>query len=366
MNAYLEADHLDVGYGKEALIRDICIRVKRGEIVTLIGPNGSGKSTILKTMIRRLKPMGGTVYLDGRSMEHMGEKEMARRMAAVMTDRVRPELMTCREVAAAGRYPYTGLLGLLTDEDRKKVDQALSMVRGEEIAGKDFREVSDGQRQRILLARAICQEPEVLVLDEPTSFLDIRYKRELLDILKGMAQRGTGVLLSLHELDLAQKLSDYVVCVKGKEIWRSGPPEEIFTPEGIGNLYDIEEESYRPELGCAELAPAAGEPRIFVIGGCGLGIPVYRRLQRRGIPFAAGILWENDMDVPVARALAAQVVTTAPFEPVGEAAWEKAMQLADRCSSVICCLEQFGSWGEKNRELAERTRHKTIDWKSIF
>lgn len=365
MKECLRAEHLAVGYGEEPLIEDICIRVRKGEIVTLIGPNGSGKSTVLKTIIRRLKPMGGTVSLSGISMEEMGGKEVARRMAAVMTDSVRPELMTCREVAAAGRYPYTGLLGILGAEDKRKADQALAAVHGEDIGEKDFREVSDGQKQRILLARAICQEPEVLVLDEPTSFLDIRYKRELLDILKQMARKGTGVLLSLHELDLAQKLSDYVICVKGRKIWRCGPPEEIFASSVISGLYEIEKESFYPETGCAELPSVSGKPEIFVIGGNGRGIPVYRRLQRRGIPFAAGILWENDLDVPVARALASRVIVTEPFEPIGTEAWEQAKELADSCERVICCLERFGSWGKRNRELAERAGDKLTDWRTI-
>ena len=174
---FVETKEMTVGYRGVPLIRDIALRVHRGEILTLIGPNGSGKSTILKSLIRQLALIGGTVYLDGKSLQTLPERDLARTMSVLLTEHVRPELMTCWDVAAAGRYPYTGRLGLLSDEDRAKVDEALALVGADELADRDFSCISDGQRQRVLLARAICQEPEVIVLDEPTSFLDIRYKK---------------------------------------------------------------------------------------------------------------------------------------------------------------------------------------------
>ena len=348
----LETKDLAVGYGGRSLVENINFRLRPGEIVTLIGPNGAGKSTILKTVIQQLAPVRGAVYLDGRSMADMRPLETARRLSILMTDRVRPELMTCWDVVAAGRTPYTGRLGLLTPADRKKVWEALALVRGEELAGQDFTCISDGQRQRILLARALCQEPEVLVLDEPTSFLDIRYKLELLSILKDMARKkGLAVLLSLHELELAQRVSDYVLCVHNGTIERGGTPEEIFTSSSIMALYEADRGSYDPGLGCLELERTAGEPRVFVIGGGGSGIPVYRRLQRQGIPFAAGVLQENDVDVPVARALAAEVIAERAFAPIGEEAFCRARECMASCSSVLCPLEQFGPMNEKNRLL---------------
>ena len=174
MRDYLYTENLAVGYNGQPLIQDICLHLRRGEIMTLIGPNGSGKSTILRSVIRQISPLRGTVYLDGRPMDRMAALEVAKRLSVLMTDRIHPELMTCRDVAATGRYPYTGKLGLLTPPDWEKVDEALALVHGEELADRDFAQISDGQRQRVLLARALCQEPEVLVLDEPTSFLDIR------------------------------------------------------------------------------------------------------------------------------------------------------------------------------------------------
>ena len=356
---YIWTENMTVGYGKTPLIRQIGIHVRAGEIVTLIGPNGAGKSTILRSVIRRLGLLEGTVYLDGMPMKGMGEREIAKRMSILMTERIHPELMTCEDVVGTGRYPYTGRMGILTAEDRGKVREAMELVHAWDLASRDFSQISDGQKQRILLARAICQDPSVIVLDEPTSFLDIRHKLELLTILKDLVRRKkVAVLMSLHELDLAQKLSDYIVCVKGEYIERCGTPEEIFTSSYITGLYGITKGSYYAEFGCLEMEPVKGKPQVFVIGGNGSGIPVYRRLQRMGIPFAAGILHENDVDYPIARALASQVISEMPFEPIREETYDRAAEVLASCGQVICCLKEFGTLNDMNRKLAELGRDK--------
>lgn len=354
MDAYLRTDGLSVGYQGKALIRDIALSLRRGEIMTLIGPNGAGKSTILRSVIRQLRLIGGTVCLDGRDMAGMSEREIAVRLSVLMTDRVRPELMTCRDVVATGRYPYTGRLGVLRTEDWDKVDEALALVHADELANQDFSRVSDGQRQRVLLARALCQEPRAIVLDEPTSFLDIRHKLELLAILKDMVrERGLAVLMSLHELDLAQKISDQVVCVRGDRIDRCGPPEEIFTPDYIAALFGAARGSYNAGFGCLELERVPGEPKVFVIGGGGSGITLYRRLQRRGIPFAAGVLHRGDLDFPVAEALGVKVIAAEPFTPIPDAAFDEAAACIDACGHVLCPLASFGPMNENNRRLRD-------------
>lgn len=256
MSGFLETEKLSVGYDGKPLIRDVCLQVQRGKIVTLIGPNGSGKSTILKTIVGQLSKVSGTVLLEGAPMERRGQKEIAKRMAILMTERIHPELMTCYDVVSTGRYPYTGALGLLGKEDKRVVEESLELVHGRDMADRPFDAISDGQRQRILLARALCQTPEIIVLDEPTSYLDIRYKLELLTILKTMVrEKNLAVLMSLHELDLAQRVSDTVVCVSGDRIDRMGPPEEIFSNDYISRLYHMEPGKYDPCFDTLEYVP---------------------------------------------------------------------------------------------------------------
>lgn len=363
---FFHTDQLTVGYDGKPLIREINIQLKKGEILTLIGPNGAGKSTILKSITRQLATISGTVYLDKQLMSQMSNKEVSQKLAVVLTERMRPELMTCEDIVATGRYPYTGTLGILSAEDKVKVKEAMETVHAWDLKDRDFTAISDGQRQRILLARAICQEPEIIVLDEPTSFLDIRHKLELLTILKQMVlDNQLTVIMSLHELDLAQKVSDKVICVHGEHIEKYGAPEEIFTSDYIRNLYGITQGSYNAAFGCVEMEPPKGTPQIFVIGGNGSGIPIYRKLQRQGISFAAGVLHTNDVDYQVASALAAQVVAEKPFECISQKNYENAAELMKQCQKVICPLKEFGTMNAANKELLNLARKLGILVKDI-
>ncbi len=359
MDHYFKTQDLAVGYSGQILIQDINIAIEKGKILTLIGPNGAGKSTILKTITRHLSKLGGAVYIDGQDVQSWPAKEMARRVAVVLTARIRPELMTCGEVVAMGRYPYTNALGKLTEKDRAAVREALERVHALDLAGRDFTTLSDGQRQRIMLARAICQDPEVIVLDEPTAYLDIRHKIELLDILREMAhERGITVIMSLHEIDLATKISDYLICVKGDRIAGFGPPEEIFADRPIEALYDIRHGSYNPVFGSVELTRPQGEPQVFVVGGGGRGVECYRALQKRQIPFAAGILFANDVDCQVAAALSDHLVVAEAFEPMAERHYEAAAALLLRCGAVIDAGTPIGALNRMNGRLLTLARER--------
>lgn len=370
--AILHTADLAVGYNKKALIRDIEISVRPGQIVTLIGPNGAGKSTILKSITRQLEPIAGTVSIRDTSIRHIPERKFAQTVSVMMTGWTDPEWMLCEEVVESGRFPYTGRLGLLSEQDREKVWEAMELVHVTELAQRNFTRISDGQRQRVMLARAICQEPDILILDEPTSFLDIRHKLELLSLLKDLVrQKQLAVIMSLHEIDLAQKISDYVLCIKGDHIDRCGTPEEVFTAAYIHELYGVHRGSYNSQYGSLELDAPKGKPQVFVIGGGGLGIPVYRKLQRSGIPFIAGILHTNDLDYPVASALAAEVISEQAFEPISEAAICRAKAALQQCTGVICCLERFGTQNQGNRQLLELAKQQNklltdTQWESLL
>lgn len=361
MPHYFETKDLAVGYNGKILIHDINIQIERGKILTLIGPNGAGKSTILKSITRHLAKIHGTVHIGENEISTWQPKEMARQVAVVLTDRIRPELMTCAEVVAMGRYPYTNLLGRLTPEDKRIVRDALERVHALDLAAQDFATLSDGQRQRIMLARAICQEPEIIVLDEPTAYLDIRHKIELLDILREMAhEKGITVIMSLHEIDLATKISDYLICVKGETIAAFGKPEEILRQNAIEELYDMQNGSYNLLFGSVELTKAKGEPKVFVIAGSGYGIDCYRTLQKQQIPFAAGILYENDVDAQVARELSDHVILAPAFEPMNEQHYEQAAEVLSHCEMVIDAGTPIGSLNQMNGKLLTLAREKNI------
>lgn len=238
--ACVEVQKLDIGYHGSPLIRDISFTLQKGEILTVIGPNGAGKSTFLKSMAGQLAPLGGRVMLGGEELCRLTRRERAKRVAFVFTGRLQSEYLTCFEVAASGRYPYTGGFGLLSGHDREVIREGMELMQVEGLRDREMKTLSDGQRQRVLLARAFCQEPELLLLDEPTSFLDIRYKLEFLSLLKEMRRkRDMTVILSLHELSLAERISDKLLCLKDGSVDRFGTPEDIFTEDYIRHLFDI-------------------------------------------------------------------------------------------------------------------------------
>ena len=241
----LRTEALSAGYGDREVLKDLSFSVRPGEITALVGPNGAGKSTLLKTIARQLEPLRGTVFLGEEDLAGMKAQETARRMSVILTERPRAELMTCFDVAAMGRYPYTGNLGILSEEDRNKVLETMELVGVGELRDREIARVSDGQRQLVMLARAICQEPEVLVMDEPTSYLDIRHKIKFLTILKKLVrERGIAVLVSLHELELAVRTADTVICVRDGKADRTGDPKKILTEAYIEELYGMEPGSY--------------------------------------------------------------------------------------------------------------------------
>lgn len=243
---YFHTQKLCVGYQGKPLLRDVEIGIEKGEIIVLIGPNGAGKSTLLKSIAGQLKLLGGAVCLEDMEIAGMPGKELSRRMSVFFTEKMQTELMTCEDVVATGRYPYTGYFGVLSQEDRASVAKAMELVHIEEIKYQDFTKISDGQRQRVMLARAICQETEIIVLDEPVSFLDIRHKLEFLSVILELRdKRGLTVIMSLHELELAKIISDKVLCLKGEYVERYGTPDEIFRQGFIERLFDISEENFQ-------------------------------------------------------------------------------------------------------------------------
>jgi len=227
--------------------------------------------------------------------------------------------------------------------------------------------ISDGQKQLTMLARAIAQEPDIMILDEPTSFLDIRHKIKLLGILKKLVfEKNMAVIMSLHELELAHKCADHILCIGNGRVDRYGTAEEIFDSNGyIEELYGVEKGCFIPEYASVELGKTEGEPEVFVIGGGGSGIPVYRKLQREGIPFAAGVIHENDIEYPVAKALACKVVTEKAFMPIGDESYEEAAKLMAQCKKVIPAVKQFAVMNEKNGELISEAEKRGLIWHGL-
>lgn len=329
---------LAVGHGRRPLVENVSFEVAAGEVVALIGPNGSGKTTLLRTIAGQLSPLAGRIELAGRPLETLSAGERARALAAMFTARPRTELLTCQDIVELGRYPYTGSLGVLSDEDRIQVRRTMEQTGVWELRDRDFAHMSDGQRQRALIARALVQRTCVLLLDEPTSYLDIRAQLDMLQLLRDHARtEGVAVLASLHEIELAMKAADRVVCIRDGRIWAQGTPEEIFEPQRIERLYDLRPHTFNGSFGSVELPRPDGRARVFVVVGEGDAAACFRALQRHGIPFAAGILRSHDVDGALARSLATRAVFEREEDRGHEKAVRAALDVMRTCEALVCC-----------------------------
>ena len=251
--AKLAAEGVKTGYGARVVLSEVAFELHPGEVMALLGPNGAGKSTLLKSAAGQLALQGGSIYLEGKDLQAYSGRERAACMALLFTERREPEFATAREVVEAGRYPYTGRFGTLREQDHAAVARAMAYVRTEELKERPFAELSDGQRQRVLLARALAQEPRLILLDEPTAFLDLRHKIELLGLLRDLATReGLAVLVSLHEPDLALKCADRVLLVADGKVLPPASPEEALSEENMRRIYGLSA-AYDALSGSAEL-----------------------------------------------------------------------------------------------------------------
>lgn len=244
-NTILKCNSLTVGYDRKAIVSDINIKINKGEIVTIIGENGAGKSTLLRTIAGFLPIIYGTVLIDEIELSTIPKKELSKKISVLLTDKIHSDFMTCFDVISTGRYAYTNGLGLLSSDDKEAIDNALIATDTKDLKDTLFDKLSDGQKQRVMLARAICQNPEIIILDEPTSFLDIGYKIEIMSILKDLSEKGITVIMTMHDLDIAKKISDKVISIKDGKIDRIGTTDELLSENYLCHLFNLNIEKYR-------------------------------------------------------------------------------------------------------------------------
>ena len=351
-------------YDGKTVVDSVSFEIPKGKVISMIGPNGAGKSTVLNIISRLIARDSGLVDFDGRDIGKWKSKELAKRLAILTQSNNIQMKLTVRELVTFGRFPYSG--SHLNGEDQRIIDKAIAYMELEPFQDRFIDELSGGQRQRAYIAMVIAQDTEFILLDEPTSHLDVKYKLEFLSLLREMARKKElSVIMSLHELDLAERISDRVVCIKDGRMDRCGTPEQVFTPGYVEELFGMTAGKFDAAGGSVEFSVPGGavkpedlpENAVFVIAGNGSGRQVFRKLQRENVPFVTGILFENDLDLPAAEALAAHVVKV-PLGPVPEEAVREARAWIRRCQRVICCRTGFGVWEKENEDLfkyAERS-----------
>ncbi|MEO8287955.1 MAG: ABC transporter ATP-binding protein [Chloroflexota bacterium] len=259
-NGYaLHGDNVRVGYNDRTVIEGLSLMIHRGEITALVGPNGSGKSTLLKALARLLKPTAGAVYLDGKVITRMPTSEVAREIAILPQGPVAPEGLTVGELVEQGRYPHAGALKMLRRQDHDQIGEALALTGMEEFAHRALDSLSGGERQRAWIALALAQATPVLLLDEPTTFLDIGHQLEVLELVKKLnTERQMTIILVLHDLNQAARYADRMVALDKGKIVTDGTPIDVLTPALLAGLFKVHAHIIRdPERGTPVCLPYA-------------------------------------------------------------------------------------------------------------
>ncbi|ATG51033.1 cobalamin ABC transporter ATP-binding protein [Brachybacterium vulturis] len=239
--ALIEAQHLHLAYDRREIVRDLSLALPEGRITIIVGANGSGKSTLLRGMSRLLTPKSGGVLLDGRDLHSLRGKELARRLGLLPQSPLAPDGVTVRELVSRGRFPHQGLIPQWTEQDERAVAEALAATRTDALQERLLEELSGGQRQRVWIAMALAQQTEVLLLDEPTTFLDVTHQLEVLDVVRDLnRERGTTVGIVLHDLNLAARYADHLVAVRAGEIHSQGTPAEVITAQMAHEVFALD------------------------------------------------------------------------------------------------------------------------------
>lgn len=237
----LAAENLTLAYGNRTVIHDLNITIPEGKVTVFIGSNGCGKSTLLRSLARLLKPVGGSVILDGQSISRLSTKEVARRLAILPQTTDAPEGLSVLQLVKQGRYPYQSWLQQWSEEDEKMVRWALDATQLTELAERPVDALSGGQRQRAWIAMVLAQGTDALLLDEPTTYLDMTHQIEVLDILAELNynQKRT-VVMVLHDINLACRYADHIVALQNQNVYAEGRPEDIITEQLIRSVFQLD------------------------------------------------------------------------------------------------------------------------------
>ncbi|HHY20767.1 MAG TPA: ABC transporter ATP-binding protein [Bacilli bacterium] len=237
---YVTVENLTVSFGMDPILTDINCSLKKGKIHTVIGPNGSGKSTFIKAITKALQPKSGVVHIDGKLLSTIRIKDLAKIMATVVQTPEIPNDLTVRELVAYGRFPYRRMFKVNKD-DQRIVEDAIKQMKLTHLAERKVSQLSGGERQRAWIGLALAQEPTLLILDEPTTYLDICHQYEILELIQSLnKEKDLTVLMVLHDLNHASLYSDYILAIENHKLAAFGTPEELFTPTFIKRLFNVE------------------------------------------------------------------------------------------------------------------------------
>ncbi|GCE02957.1 ABC transporter ATP-binding protein [Dictyobacter aurantiacus] len=350
----LEVQEVAFGYKQQALLYDVSLAIQAGEMVGLLGPNGSGKTTLLRLLSGVLQPHQGRILLEGRELRHWGRRKAAQRIAVVPQELHMPFAYTVAQMVGMGRTPFvSSFWGSGNSDDREIIQQAMREAGVDTLAERIFNELSGGERQRVTIAMALAQQPTILLLDEPTSHLDIKYQIETLELVQHLnRQRGMTVIAAMHDLNLASRYFSRLLLFQ-RGIVADATPAEVLEPGLLSRVYgiDVQVGILRGAEHLSVLPPSrdalplkSNKPasRVHLIAGGGSGELVMRALADAHIPFSAGALNIGDSDHTLALRLAEDVITEQPYTPISASVLEQVRQRLQQVDLLILCPAAIG------------------------
>jgi iron complex transport system ATP-binding protein len=351
----LEARQITFGYKQQPLLYSVSLSVDAREMVGLLGPNGSGKTTLLRLLSGALEPQQGSILLEGKDLHTWGRRNVAQRIAVVPQELHIPFAFTVEQMIELGRTPFiTSFFGTLKQHDRHIVTDAMAASGTTAFAARVFNELSGGERQRVMIAMALAQQPSVLLLDEPTSHLDIKYQIETLELVQQLnRERGVTVIAAMHDLNLAARYFPRLLLFQ-RGIVADASPAEVLEPRLLSRVYGInvqvgilrgsEHLSVLPPgtLNEEEGKEQKHTPRVHVIAGGGSGELMMRALADAAIPFVAGALNIGDSDHALALRLADEVITEQPYAPIAPTTLQQVRDSLKRVALLIICPVPIG------------------------
>ncbi len=343
------------GYERQPLLYDISLSVDSGEMVGLLGPNGSGKTTLLRLLSGVLQPQAGEVLLEGRDVRHWGRRGLAQRIAVVPQELHMPFAFTVEHMVSLGRTPFVrSFLGSFSRNDQLVVRDAMEATGVTALAGRIFNELSGGERQRVMIAMALAQEPAALLLDEPTSHLDIKYQVETLELVRRLnRERGVTVIAAMHDLNLAARYFPRLILFQRAVVADAGPAQ-VLEPGLLSRVYGVNVQVgiMRGAAHLSVLPPGDEEsegeawqqaqPAVHVMAGGGSGAVLMRALADAHVPFVAGALNIGDSDHALALRLAEDVITEQPYAPISPEAIARVRASLARVKLLIICPVPIG------------------------
>lgn len=355
-------EDLSLSFDGKRILKGISLSVEDGEFLALMGPNGSGKTTLLRCIMNYLTPEHGAVLVDARPIHTMPDRELAQLFAVVPQTSQMEFSFTAYEMVMMGRTPHAkNRFSGISKSDDSAVRAAMEKTNTWKFADREYSGLSGGERQRVIIARALAQEPKVLLLDEPTVYLDITGQLEIMDLLRELNRGGLTIIAVMHDINLASRYCSDIALIHEGRIESHGRPEEVFTPENIVRIYDVDVIVRKdPLTNCVSVIPRTASTiapmhgtRVHILCGGGSGGHLASDLIDAGYAPSVGVINVLDSDYELAKDLHIPVVTEIPFAQISDSAFEQNKVMVREASAVIVADFPVGPGNLKNLEAAK-------------